>query len=223
MTFGPIMEMPLGKDRIRMAPLSSEVMPEYIKDGGMQSGLVTRYLGHMGATVLEDETDWFDRTRKDHSLISWGIYVKISDSWRLIGGTSLFDIKHYHFSLATSGCVIFRLEWWGKGVASTTHRARTWYAFSRLGLHQVNSEVYDVNIGSLKALQSVGYESLYRERNQLFVDGIFHDKISLTVTNPLRPMWTAWWHGDRVPPRYEAARAKTQTALNWALDNVQLV
>lgn len=220
MAFGPIMRFAVGEYSIELAPLTREDMQQFIKNGGMQNYEVTRYLGRALAPVLEDEYDWFEKTRNDPSTICWGIYVLQGEGRTLIGNTSLNSINRDVQAYATSGCLIFNNSYWGKKIASYCHRARTWYGFAQLGLVQIRSGAYDPNIGSRKALESVGYVEAFHERNAAFIDGTYIGMTSYNVISPLEEHWQLWWHGDSVPPEYLAARKKTAAALDWAEANI---
>lgn len=207
--------------QIELAPLAREDMSVFVENGGMQNHGVTRLLGHTGgAPVLEDEYEWFDKTRGDKTSVCWGIYVLEGDRRTLIGNTSLNGINREMMPYAVSGCLIFRPEYWGKGIAKHCHRARTWYGFTQLNLAQIRSAAYDSNAGSRKALESVGYVPVFQERNTGFVDGQYIGMTSYSLINPLKCHWNFWWHGDPIPVEYRTARKRAKTAIRWAEDHV---
>lgn len=218
--FGPIMRFGVGDLIIEMAPLRREDMPLFITDGGMQSHEVTRYLGRQLAPTEQCEYDWFDQVRGKEDTYLWGIYVVDGEERTLIGNTSLNGITREVMSYASTGCLIFNRQYWGKGIASHCHRVRTWYGCTQLNLVQLRSAAYDLNQGSQKALMSVGYVPLFTERNFGFVEGQFLSATSFGLINPLETHWNLWWHGDLVPEEFAAARTKSQQALRWVEDNV---
>lgn len=229
MAFGPIMRLKVGEFNIELAPLTRESMSEFVNlthGGGMQRYSVTRYLGRQIAPVLEDETDWFDKVRKDATSIVWGIWMIDGDNRTLIGNSSLNGIGEDGHSgfirQTTSGSMIFRPEYWGKGIASAAHKARTWYAFQHLGLHRIKSAVIQGNGGSSKALGRSGYTYVYTERNETFVDGELRHLDCFECLNPLDLFWKQWWHGDRPPQASLNARKLTLDTLKWAEENVKL-
>lgn len=229
MAFGPIMRLKVGEFNIELAPLTRESMSEFVNlthGGGMQRYSVTRYLGRQIAPVLEDETDWFDKVRKDATSIVWGIWMIDGDNRTLIGNSSLNGIGEDGHSgfirQTTSGSMIFRPEYWGKGIASAAHKARTWYAFQHLGLHRIKSAVIQGNGGSSKALGRSGYTYVYTERNETFVDGELRHLDCFECLNPLDLFWKQWWHGDRPPQASLNARKLTLDTLKWAEENVEL-
>lgn len=221
MAFGPVMRLTVGELTIELAPLTKESVGEFV--AGMQRASVTKYLSLRTAPTLEDEIEWFDRTRAERTSLVWGIWVIQGSGRLLIGNTALADITKKHIHQATSGSMIFRKEYWGKGIASAIHKARTWYAFQHLGLHRIMSAVVHGNVASLKALQKSGYELVYVERNDVFVDGQLRHLDNLECLNPLDSFWGQWWHGERPTPRLAKARQTTRSVLDWAEKNVELL
>ncbi len=220
MAFGPRMKLEVGELTIELAPLTRDVMVEFV--AGMQQASVTRYLAHHSAPTLEDELEWFDKTRADKRNLVWGIWVIDGDKRILIGNTVLMDITIAHIHQATSGSMIFRKEYWGRGIASHVHRARTWYAFEHLGLHRIKSAVIHGNVASFKALAKSGYGLVYVERNTAFIDGQLRHQDNLECINPTDKFWSEWWHGDRPPKRSLQSRTIAQDAMEWSKQHVEL-
>lgn len=218
--FGPIMRFEVGELQIELAPLRRDDMPSFIENGGMQSHHVTKYLGRISAPVLEDEYEWFDHMRSDKASYCWGIYVIAGEERILVGNTSIHIGDGTPMSHATTGCLIFCPEYWGKGIASHCHRARTWFGFCRLGLVELRSAVLDGNDGSRRALEGVGYVPIFHERNQRLIDGKFVGMTSFSMVSPLKYQWKLWWHGDNVPAEFRAARNRSRAALMWAEEHV---
>ncbi len=228
MAFGPIMRFKVGDLTIELAPLIKEEMGQFVNlehGGGMQRHVVTRYLGRQTAPVLEDEYDWFEKVRASTDII-WGIWLVEDDKRILIGNSSLSGIGEQGHSgfirQATSGAMIFRPEYWGMGIASAAHKARTWYAFKYLGLHRIMSAVIQDNGRSSRALAHSGYNYVYTERNETFINGQLRHMNCFECLNPLDLFWRQWWHGDRPSASALRARQLTLQALAWADENVEL-
>lgn len=233
MAFGPILRFTVGELNIELAPITKEAATEFVNGeygGGLQQRSVSQYLGLASAPTVEDEQEWFEKTRADSDSLVWGIWLVEGDgksrTRTIIGNSALTGIdKDGHSKLirqATSGSLIFRKEYWGKGIASAAHKARAWYAFKQLGLHRIKSAVIQANGGSRKALERTGYSYVYTERNEQYGDGTFHHLDNLECLNPLELFWNQWWHGDRPTKAAREARRLTQEALAWAEENVEL-
>jgi RimJ/RimL family protein N-acetyltransferase len=209
---------------VELAPLQKEVMGEFAAAGGMQSYPVVRFLGRQSAPVLEDELEWYDSVRANNDSMIWGIWIISGAQRKLIGTSGLNSIEHGRTGIkqATSGVLIFDKEYWGKGIASHIHKARTWFAFRELGITRIKSAVIQGNVASLKALEKSGYTHVYVERNTCYTAGELRHQDNLECINPLEPFWGNWWGQDTPPKAAIAARKVTLAALEWADANVTL-
>lgn len=221
MAFGPIMQLAVGGLQIELAPIAKDDMRAFVSPG-MQQGSITRYFARSSAPVLEDEHEWYEKTRTDKTSIVWGIWVIDGENRRLIGTTALNELEGEHIRQATSGVLIFDKDYWGKGIASHIHKARTWYAFKHLGLTRIKSGVVQGNEGSRIALERSGYTLVYVERNFKFVEGRMRHVDCLECLNPEEWAWKQWWEGDRPTKQSRDARVRTRQAMDWAEENVTL-
>lgn len=226
MAFGPIMRFS-AKDnlQVELAPIAKEDVVAFVSPG-MQQASVFRYLGRQAAPVLEDEHEWYDKIRKDTKDLNWGIWIVgegKKSKRRLVGISTLDAIEREHLPQATSGSLIFDRSLWGKGIASSAHRARTWYGFHHLGLVRIKSAVIRGNEGSRIALERSGYFLHSVERNIDFFDGHSRHMDNLECLNPADWAWRQWW-GDDYPTETAAiARKLTLDTMDWAEKNVELL
>lgn len=222
MAFGPIMKLKVGELDIELAPFTREDVSAFVSPGFQQHS-VTRYLHrHAQAFVLEDEQEWYDKARADKDRLVWGIWVATNGERTLIGNSSINDIQRYQVSQGTTGVVITDKAYWGKGIASHIHMARTWFAFQHLGFTRLKSAVVQGNDASLRALEKVGYTYVYTERNDQFTDGKLRHMDCLECINPSDEAWNLWWGTDMPTEASLAARERTRESLAWAEQNVEL-
>lgn len=221
MAFGPIMQLKVGDLTIELAPITKESLDEFVLPGFQQAS-VTRYLSRHNAPTIEDEIEWYDKTRTTNDVLVWGIWNIDGKTRQLIGNTALTSIEKDCIFQATSGSVISNKEFWGRGIASAIHKARTWYAFQHLGIVRIKSAVAHGNIASRKALEKAGYNLVYVERNTTFVDGERRHQDNLECLNPSEEAWKLWWGKDRPTASARVARQKTLEAMKWASENVIL-
>lgn len=233
MAFGPILRFKVDSLKVELAPLSKEDALEFINlsyGGGLQQRSITRYLSMTWAPTAEDEQDWYEKVRADKANLTWGIWIlekgDDSVSRTFIGTSSLIGIgSNGHTALlrqSETASVIFRKEYWSRGIASTAHKVRAWYAFRQLGLHRLTSRVYQENSGSRKAIERSGYVLTNTKRNDLFYDGEFHHLDAFECLNPDDFFWNQWWHGETPPESSQQARKITLDALQWAEENVEV-
>jgi hypothetical protein len=63
MAFGPRMKLKVDGLDIELAPLTKEVLSEFVE--GMQQFDVTRFLSRQASPTLEDEQEWYDKIRAE--------------------------------------------------------------------------------------------------------------------------------------------------------------
>jgi RimJ/RimL family protein N-acetyltransferase len=188
----------------------------------LQDGVTLDFvsLGH-SPTEAEERTH-FEATGQDHNIIDWMIAVRVEGTEELVGVTSLQLGKGWNYSRRlSSGILLANRTWWGQGIASTTHRLRTWYAFNTLGAYGINSSVLEGNDGSARALMGVGYIEVGRELRTWLKNGRWLDATQLNSLNPAAV--SQLWPDGNVPDDVQAGLIKTQAALDWARETIPLL
>src|SRR3989344_1756290 len=115
---------------------------------------VHMYTNGVFAQTLENELELYEKNRKDPDGVTWAIQPEGSHSPN--GVTSLHEINSRENS-CSSGIIIWDPSWWGKGVASAAHLARTLFAADYLNRFVIRSSVRVANEASRRALERVGY------------------------------------------------------------------
>lgn len=222
MSLGPIMKLKTKTGlKIELAPFTREEVADFVE--GFQKATVTQYISFHQAQTIETEQEWYDAKIKEADSLVWGIWVVEGSKRKLIGNTALNGISQKHTIQTTSGFVISDTAYWGKGIASAAHKARTWYAFRRYGVNRIKSAVLQPNIASRKALEKSGYIFVYTERNEQFYNGRLVHLDCLECLNPDDWAWRLWWGDDRPTRKAIEARERTRSALAWAETNVELL
>lgn len=221
---GPIMSVQVNnKLTVRLAPFTKEDLGAFIDNGGMQLRSTTRYMAMNFAPTIETELEWYDKIRSNPDYMVWGIWTDEADGAKLIGNTALSRLEEFPFRQMTSGSAIFNQNYWGKGIASAIHRARTWYAFSEMNLTRIKSAVALPNVASKKALLKSGYFVHSTERNTQFANGVFQHQENLECLNPSEHEWNRWWGIDTPSSNAIEARKVTLEAIEWAKQNVSIL
>lgn len=222
MAFGPIMKLTTDTGiEIELAPFTREDALKFID--GFARHSITQYLSHGNVQTKETEEEWYDSMIRDQTTRVWGVWVINDNERHLIGNSTLMNIElSKPIRQAVSGSLIFDKAYWGKGIASACHKARTHYAFEQLGLHRIKSAVLQPNVGSRKALERSGYALVYTERNELFVNGSLLHQDCFECINPVDWAWRLWWGDDRPSRKSLEARKFTEAALEWAEAHVTL-
>jgi RimJ/RimL family protein N-acetyltransferase len=97
-----------------------------------------------------------------------------------IGFTNINQINWRH-RVGITGTIIGRRDLWGQGYATDAIRARTRYAFERLGLRLLLCEVILGNAASLRAVQKAGYREVGRIPGRYWKRGAYRDSIQLVA------------------------------------------
>ena len=186
----------------------------------LQDGVVLDFVSLGHSPTEQEELTHFEEVGQDPKVIGWMVAVRRDGVEELVGVTSLHMARAWDYNRRlSSGILLANRGWWGKGIASTTHRLRTWYAFNTLGAYGINSGVLGGNDASARALMSVGYVEIGQEQRSWLKNGRWLDTTLFNCLNPVAA-GILWPNGD-VPEHVQAGLAKTQTALDWARETLK--
>lgn len=108
---------------------------------------------------IEAGTKWLQRHRdrfRERTAIRWAIVAP--GSAESIGTVGL-KITSQEPLIGELGIVINR-AYWGRGIGTTAARVATSYAFNTLGLTEIQAEVIQSNLASVRLLEKVGFHLL---------------------------------------------------------------
>jgi RimJ/RimL family protein N-acetyltransferase len=147
--------------------------------------MVTRHTRMQAAPTAKNEIDFFEKVSSSRDSVNWGIYKKDPNGElsELLGTTNI-DIKD-HNHMGGTGFVLWDKAQWRKGIASTAHIGRTLYAANHLGLKTIVTSAMLPNIGSIKALQSVGYFITGYKLADDLREGQYLHHVNLQWINPI--------------------------------------
>lgn len=178
--FGIQMKIRLDGFFVDLRPLFKADLPNLVTH--FNSMKIHMYTSGLYAQTLENEEEWYNKTRSEKDSCVWGIQPQGSE--KVVGITSLHGIDM--FGSATSGIIIWDTKWWGKGVAKRAHLGRTLFAADYLDRLTIKSSVRSENNGSRRALLGVGYNVTGLEPRTSFRAGKFIDTLNLVWINPER-------------------------------------
>ncbi len=176
---------------------------------------VHMYTQGLYAQPYENEVEWYDKNRTDPASCLWGIVP--DGSKKVVGITALHEINS--FGSATSGIIIWDTKWWGKGVATRAHLARTLFAADYLNRTTIRSSARTKNNGSVKALLRIGYNFLGTEPRTYYRAGEYIDTQLFCWLNPER---INILFPKGLPDEYKVGVNKARIALNKARKVVSL-
>ena len=151
------------------------------------SDCTLRYLGWLQDPQINKylETRWAEQTLESikafvvskiqsESEYLFAIVEKETDQH--IGNIKIGPVNSHH-KYADVSYFIGEKSCWGKGYATEAIRLITRFGFEELGLFKVQAGVYENNIGSIKALEKVGFVQEGCLRKQLLSNGDREDHL----------------------------------------------
>jgi RimJ/RimL family protein N-acetyltransferase len=103
--------------------------------------------------------------------------IELKETGKVIGKCTLWQYSESN-QRAEVGYILNR-EYWRRGLMTQALHAMIDYAFSSLGLHRLEADTDDNNIGSLALLEQLGFqrEGFFRER--WYVSGSWQNSVML--------------------------------------------
>jgi RimJ/RimL family protein N-acetyltransferase len=203
------------KINVRLRPGTKEDLPELVKHfSSMRIHLYTQ--GLFGQTI-ENEQEWYDKTRKAEESCVW--LIQPEGSGVAIGVTSLHKINSSDGG-CTSGIIIWDPSWWGKGVASAAHLGRTLFAADYLNKYSIRSSVREDNNASRQALEKVGYTVWGTEPVDSYRTGKWLNTHQLKWFHPEKYQY---YYPDGLPEKFAPGVERAKIALQSARQVVEFI
>jgi|TARA_Y100000310_G_C20416415_1_gene684546 RimJ/RimL family protein N-acetyltransferase len=167
----------IGGDSIDLRTLSEEHATEKYA-GWLNDPEVNKYLETRQVTVDELKSYIAEKNTSSNALL-FGIFWKEDDTH--IGNLKLEPIDHEK-SKATLGILIGDKDYWGKGVATEATNLITQYAFTTLGLKEVNLGVISDNRAAIRVYEKCGFTTFKTDPKALDHDGKLFDQVWMRKT-----------------------------------------
>jgi len=141
---------------------------------------------------MVQEERWFDEQPRRNAI---ALAIETKDG-QLIGNMGLHKID-WVSRFATTGAMIGEAEFRGKGYGTDAKMVLLNYAFNRLNMRKIMSQVLDFNGRSLRYSEKCGYREEARLKEMYFRDGKYCDEVILSVTKEeWLPFWQAYQAKD---------------------------
>ena len=160
----------------------NDVNDEYVNwmnDPEVTKYMEARFRKHTGESVL----NFVENTVKRENSILLAIIAK--DQNKHIGNVKLGPIDTEH-GFAILGIMVGDKSYWGKGYGPEAIKLAVDYAFNNLGLRKINADVYESNVGSIRAFQKAGFQEEGRRQKQYYSEGKFIDAICFSINRDER-------------------------------------
>lgn len=213
--FGVTMLVRYKSQEVTLRAFSKNDLPVLVEHfSSMKVHMMTK---GMFAQTLENEQEWYDKRRSDPDCCLWAIQPKGSDV--PVGISGLHDLTDRRNS-CVSGIIIWDPAWWGKGVASAAHLARTMFAADFLNRLTIKSTVRTANVASRKAVEKVGYTVWGEEPTADYRGGKWMDSYHLKW---IRPDAVSILFPSGLPDKYTAGVERAKMALEIARNSVKFI
>jgi [ribosomal protein S5]-alanine N-acetyltransferase len=155
----------------------SDVTESYYR--WMNDPAITQFLESRFYPNSIDSLKEYVKSKQDDSTNVF-LAIVIKENHRHIGNIKLGAINWIH-RFADVGIIIGEKDCWGKGYASEALTLVTKYAFDTLNLHKLTAGCYEMNQGSVKAFQKVGYYIEVIQKSQFYYQGAYVDAVVLAI------------------------------------------
>lgn len=210
--FGPKYRVGWDDKYIVLRPFRKSEMADFAEM--FSSPRIHRFTLSARGYTQQMEEEWFDKTQNSDSDVVWAIQPEGVE--HVVGVTGIHKIDRFHS--CSTGIIICDPQFWGEGVASRAHLARTLYAATTRDRATIQSEVMSGNSASLKALKRVGYMVTGTSFSCRMVAGDFVNSHLLTWYNP---KWLPRLFPDGVPSKFARAIQLAQETLDKAKEVVE--
>jgi RimJ/RimL family protein N-acetyltransferase len=164
-------------ENLILSPIRKEDIPLFHK--WITDMEVSKYLTLAPAVLtIEDEKDWFERSRKQQDGITLSIILKKEQ--KTIGNTGLKQIDKNNGN-AEFGIMIGEKKYWNKGYGTEAARLMIDFAFNLLRLHSLRLKVYEYNKRAIKSYLKLGFKETGKFRDFHFFGGEYHDVILMDI------------------------------------------
>lgn len=147
---------------------------------------VTNFLSLLYPVDRITEGEWFDKLSKDKNNVILAIETL---NGKFIGTMGLHSINWVNRT-AVTGALIGEKKYWGKGYGTEAKMLILDYAFNKLNLRKIKSEVIAYNKRSLNYSLHCGYEIEGRKKEDIYKNGQYWDLIQLGL---FKNKWLKIW------------------------------
>ena len=163
-------------ERLYLSPMNALDTETYVK--WLSDRKVTDNLGMTSQIVnLIGEKEYIESKKGN----SYDFSIVLNDD-TIIGNISLMHVD-FISRKATLGIFIGDEENRSKGYGTEAIKLLVDYGFNILGLHNIDLNVFDFNIGAIKSYEKAGFKEYGRRHESYFLDGKFHDELSMEIIN----------------------------------------
>ncbi len=162
--------------RITLRAITRDDLPHYLT--WLNNSEVIYHLSPMLPMNLEDETEWYERQRKDETSQQFAIVI--NDGEQLIGSAGLMDIS-YRQQQAELGIFIGDKNHWNQGYGREAIQLLLHFAFTEMNLHRVFLRVDASHRAAIRCYQNCGFKEEGLMRDAVYHHGHFEDQFLMSI------------------------------------------
>ena len=163
-------------ERLYLSPMNVEDAETYVN--WLNSRDVTDNLGMTSSVVRVPGEKEYIESKKNND---YDFSIVLNDD-TIIGNISLMHVDLVS-GKATLGIFIGDEKNRNKGYGTEAIKLIVDYGFNILRLHNIDLNVFDFNEGAIKSYEKSGFKEYGRRHESYFLDGKYHDEISMEIIN----------------------------------------
>ena len=163
-------------ERLYLSPMNVEDAETYVN--WLSDRKVTDNLGMTSSVVRVPGEKEYIESKKNND---YDFSIVLNDD-TIIGNISLMHVDLVS-GKATLGIFIGDEENRNKGYGTEAIKLLVDYGFNILRLHNIDLNVFDFNEGAIKSYKKAGFKEYGRRHESYFLDGKYHDEISMEIIN----------------------------------------
>ncbi len=163
---------------VKLAPLQPEHVAPFYRWLRDPEAIAYSLSAFQGMQTTRQIDQWFAATLQQASSLNLGIYLTETNA--LIGYAGLVGISTTNHA-AEYFIFIGEKAWWGQGVGTAVTKQVMRIGFTSCQLNRIMLTVSELNIGGVKAYTKAGFVLEGRLRQACCRQGVFHDKLVLSV------------------------------------------
>lgn len=153
---------------------------DYIVKWRNQESIKKFFIGQEDFT-REGHLNWYHNVVQTKKAVQFIIIDRLSN--KPVGSTFIKDID-YKFKKGEFGIFIGEEGYLGRGIGTEAAKLIIQYGFKELGLHKIFLRVFADNTRAIKSYEKVGYVKEGYFKDDVFIQGKYHDMVYMAVINP---------------------------------------
>lgn len=165
-------------EKIRLREYKKEdikLAQEYINDSEIKKLLNP---GIPFLYTYEDEEKWYENLSA--SKDTYNFAIETLEDKKYIGGCGINEVD-WKNSYVVVGIFIGDKDYLGKGYGTDAMKVLMHFIFEQMNIHKIKLNVFSFNQRAIKSYEKCGFKVEGILRDELFVDGKYHDEVSMGI------------------------------------------